>query len=65
MPNEERTETGLNSNFVTNCIGYNLQWLDTILRDTGTDASDKISVGQKVTTYLHMIEAEARRYYDI
>lgn len=65
MPRESKTETGLNSNFVNNCICYNLQWLGTILKGTGTDTSDKIAVGQKVTTYLHMIEAEARRYYDI
>lgn len=52
-------------NFLDNCIGYNLQWMDTILDHMKLSKDDKNAVGEKVISYLHILEAEFRRYYNL
>ena len=52
-------------NFLDNCIGYNLQWMDTILKYMEVSKDDKNAVGEKVVSYLHILEAEFRRYYGL
>lgn len=52
-------------NFLDNCIGYNLQWMDTILDHMKLSKDDKNAVGERVISYLHILEREFRRYYDL
>ena len=49
--------------FVDTCISYNVQWMERILKHT--DLNDKTAVSQKIACYLHMIEAELRRSFDV
>ena len=52
-------------NFLDNCIGYNLQWMATILDHMKISKDDKNAVSEKIVSYLHILEAEFRRYYDL
>lgn len=52
------------------CIESNMQWLDAIIKselaaDTSSLMNSKDRVAEIITVYLHMIEAEARRRYDV
>ena len=52
------------------CIESNMQWLDAIINselaaDTSSLMNSKDRAGEIIAIYLHMIEAEARRRYDV
>ena len=52
------------------CIESNMQWLDAIIKselaaDTSSLFNSKDRAAEIITVYLHMIEAEARRRYDV
>lgn len=54
------------------CIESNIQWLDAIIKSelsvinmTTDSVATASRVAEIITVYLHMIEAEARRRYDV
>lgn len=51
--------------FINLCVNYNLEWIDTILKSMNVDPDNKDKVSEVVVVYLHMIEADARRKYDL
>ena len=51
--------------FVDTCITYNVQWMEAILSHNSVDLHDKHAVAEKITVYLHMLEAELRRSFDV
>lgn len=60
---DEKVEEESTAYFVNNCLAYNVQWMERILKHT--DLNDKTAVSQKIACYLHMIEAELRRSFDV
>ena len=62
---EKQTKAQTAQNILDNSIGYNLQWMDTILKYMEISTDNKNAVGEKVVSYLHILEAEFRRYYDL
>lgn len=62
---EEKLDEERAQHFVDNCIAYNVQWMEKILKRQKVDLNDKTAVSQKCTVYVHMIENEIRRYFDL
>ena len=62
---EELDKAQTAQNILDNSIGYNLQWMDTILKYMDISKDNKNAVGENVVSYLHILEAEFRRYYDL
>ena len=62
---EEQSKAQTAQNIIDDSINYNLQWMDTILKYMEVSKDDKNAVGEKVVSYLHILEAEFRRYYDL
>ena len=62
---EEQDKAQTAQNILDNSIGYNLQWMDTIHKYMDISRDNKNAVGEKVVSYLHILEAEFRRYYDL
>lgn len=62
---EEQIKAQTVQNILDNSIGYNLQWMDTILKYMEISRDNKNAVGEKVVSYIHILEAEFRRYYDL
>lgn len=52
--------------YIDNCIGYNIQWMENILRQNEVVLQrDKTKAAQMIASYLHMLEGEMRRYFDL
>ena len=62
---EEQVKAQTAQNIIDNSIAYNLQWMDTALKYMEISKDNKNAVGEKVVSYLHILEAEMRRYYDL
>ena len=62
---DEKVEEESTAYFVNNCLAYNVQWMEKILKRQKVDLNDKTAVSQKCTVYVHMIENEIRRYFDL
>lgn len=62
---EKQTKAQTAQNIIDNSISYNLQWMDTALKYMEISRDNKNAVAEKVVSYLHILEAEMRRYYDI
>lgn len=62
---ERQTKSQTAQNILDNSISYNLQWMDTILKYMEISKDNKNAVGEKVVSYIHILEAEFRRYYDL
>ena len=62
---DQKVKAETAQNLINNAVGYNLQWMDSILKYMEVSKDDKNAVGEKVVSYLHIIEAEMRRYYDL
>ena len=62
---EQQTKAQTAQTIIDNSIGYNLQWMDTALKYMEISKDDKNAVAEKVVSYLHILEAEMRRYYDL
>ena len=62
---EKQTKAQIAQNILDNSIGYNLQWMDTILKYMYISKDNKNAVSEKVVSYIHILEAEFRRYYDL
>lgn len=62
---EEQIKARTAQHIIDDSINYNLQWMDTILKYMEISKDNKNAVGEKVVSYLHILEAELRRYYDL
>ena len=62
---DQKVKAETAQNLINNAVGYNLQWMDSILKYMEVSKDNKLAVGEKVVSYLHIIEAEMRRYYDL
>ncbi len=63
---EEKLDEERAKYFIDNCIAYNVQWMESILEHNKINIrDDKTAVSQKIACYLHMIEAELRRSFDV
>lgn len=62
---EKQTKVQTAQNILDNSISYNLQWMDVILKYMDISRDNKNAVAEKVITYIHILEAEMRRYYDL
>lgn len=70
MQQEQNSTREVTRPDVNLCIESNMQWLDAIIKselaaDTSSLMNSKDRVAEIITVYLHMIEAEARRRYDV
>ena len=70
MQQEQNSTREVTRPDVNLCIESNMQWLDAIIKseltaDTSNLMNSKDRVAEIITVYLHMIEAEARRRYDV
>lgn len=70
MQSEQNSTTEVTRPDVNLCIERNMEWLDRIIKaelsaDTSCLMNSKDRVAEIITIYVHMIEAEARRTYDL
>ena len=70
MQNEQNSTTEVTRPDINLCIDYNMQWIDAIIKSelvSNTDCLEncKDRAAEIIAVYLHMIEAEARRFYDL
>lgn len=63
LENQIKAQTA--QTILDNSIDYNLQWMDIILKYMEISKDNKNAIAEKVITYLHILEAEMRRYYDL
>ena len=70
MQSEQNSTTEVTRPDINLCIERNIDWLDRIVKaelsaDTSCMMNSLDRVAEIVTVYVHMIEAESRRHFDI
>ena len=72
MPNDQNSKREVTRPDINLCIESNMQWLDAIIKSelsvinmTTDSVANASRVAEIITVYVHMIEAEARRRYDV